>query len=125
MSLAPIKDASMTTSPIDGVPLPDIAPDAISIADASVATNTKSVKSSSTLSKKIVGRSARKTDKGAFILNESSSSSSVREYAGGTIAWSVLSVSYDALDYAGFLYFLVMANIHSAKKRFWCVLLDG
>jgi hypothetical protein len=56
-------------------------------------------------------------------LNSNSAAS--REYAGGTVTWSVLSVSYDGLDYAGYIHFLVMANIHSAKRKAWCVLLDG
>lgn len=50
---------------------------------------------------------------------------STREFVSSAITWSLLSVSYDGNDFAGYMYFLVMASVHSAKKKNWCILIDG
>lgn len=68
---------------------------------------------------------AGSTHTGATVVTNNLTLSHPKEFSGGCITWSVISLSYDGLDYAGYLNSLVMASINSAKKRCWCILLDG
>lgn len=56
---------------------------------------------------------------------ESGTKEFVKEYVASSVTWSLLSVSYDGNDFAGYMYFLVMASVHSAKKKCWCIMIDG